>query len=584
MRILINHIGYERVGPKRSVIDAPANCGLSTFTVRDEKGQIQHTGKIEYCGTVDGWKGYDFWTLDFTRLEKAGRYYLEAEAKGKTVVSDVFSIEDRLLERNTIPDLMCYFSTQHCAGRYDRLSRSLPIEGTNEHADVHGGWYDASGDKGQYLSHLSHSVYLNPQQTPIVVWNFLQIASFLRAETDDSRRLLYYSLVDEAAFGGDFLVRLKSPEGYFYMGIRNDDYNDPAKRYVGGLLGDESFMSFSKDGNSKKAGFREGAGVAIAALAKLSAFSTYGDYNSATYLSTAATAFHHLLKHNEEYLMDHKENLIDDYCALLAATELFAATDDDFYYSCAEERVRSLLMRQAQEGRYPGHFYADNEKHRPFYHPSDAGLPAICLLRFCDIAKTNEMKQVVLASLKAYLDFTISVTREVNNPFGYARQLVKAVDAPEKTSFFMPHNNETGYWWQGENAALASQAAMAFWAVPYFSEDKEFCCRLIRYGIDQLNWILGLNPFDSCMMFGKGRNNRNYFDPLPLVSGGICNGVTSGLEDESDIAFDSEGLRDHPDVAWRWTEQWIPHGAWFVLASGIYSFTLNGKSGFFPCV
>ena len=42
--------------------------------------------------------------------------------------------------------------------------------------DVHGGWYDASGDVSKYLSHLSYANYLNPQQTPLAVWGLLEAA------------------------------------------------------------------------------------------------------------------------------------------------------------------------------------------------------------------------------------------------------------------------------------------------------------------------------------------------------------------------------------------------------------------------
>ena len=50
--------------------------------------------------------------------------------------------------------------------------------------------------------------------------------------------------------------------------------------------------------------------------------------------------------------------------------------------------------------------------------------------------------------------------RQAPNPFGYARQYVKDPGG-KRAAFFMPHRNETGYWWQGENARLASLAAAA---------------------------------------------------------------------------------------------------------------------------
>lgn len=574
MQILVNHIGYEKKGPKKAVINAPENAGLDSFALKNPADQVCYSGKVKRSGPVDGWKGYYFWNLEFSDYMQNGEYYLEVQSLGQTAISPVFTIEDHLLERHTLPNVMNYFFSQHCLGRYDRLSRSIPVEGTDRQVDVHGGWHDASGDKGQYLTHLSHSIYLNPQQTPMVVWNFLNLASRLENAQSDDRRLLYYGFMDEAAFGGDFLVRMKSPEGYFYMGIRNVDYNDPNQRYVAGMTGDTSLIGEKDQTASVKSGYREGAGIAIAALARLSSKVTYGDYDSATYLNTAITAFHHLEKHNLEYLYDGKENMVDDYCALLAATELYITTGEEQYYHSAKKRAESLISRQMKDGAYSGHFSADDAGTRPFYHPADAGLPVVALLRFADVAQGEALKADLQDCIKKVLDFHLNVTEEVNNPFGYARQLVKATDASARSSFFMPHHNETGYWWQGENATIASLASMAFTAVNYFKGDDAFCTQLIDYGINQLNWVLGLNPFDSCMLHGIGHNNRNYYDPLPLVCGGICNGITSGYEDESDIAFDTEGLQERPDVSWRWTEQWIPHGAWYALAVGLYSFTV----------
>lgn len=573
MVIIHNHIGYERTGQKKAVINAPDNTTLDCFSLKEYgTGRTVYKGKIKRSGIVDNWKGFYFWTLDFSEYTEEGQYYIEVNADGKTFICETFTIEDRIFEQLTLPDIMNYFVSQHCTGRFDRMDRSLSIVGRNERVDVHGGWYDASGDNGKYLSHLSHANYMNPQQTPMVVWNFLAAADLYEGEESSTRKLIYYYLMDEATHGGDFLVRLKDPEGYFYMGVRNEDWKDPEKRSVVGVSGNQKLMQ--GNGNRKitcQAGYREGAGIAIAALARLSAKTSYGDYASRTYLQTAIDAFDHLQEHNREYLFDGKENILDDYCGLLAATELYIASGEERFYQAAAKRAECLKDRQIKNGSYPGHFRADDSGERPYYHAAEAGLPVIALLRFLDIAKSDPVKKEILDTIKAALEFTLSITHEVVNPFGYARQYVKPVDMPAHGSFFMPHNNETGYWWQGENATIASLSAMALLSVKHFKEDKEFCSRLIGFAIDQLNWILGLNPFDSCMLHGRGHNNKDYFDPLPLVLGGICNGVTGGFEDETDIAFSPDGLKDNPSHSWRWAEQWTPHGAWYALAAAAHS-------------
>jgi len=71
---------------------------------------------------------------------------------------------------------------------------------------------------------------------------------------------------------------------------------------------------------------REGGGIAIAALARASGDGIAGEYTAAVYLRAAEKGFAHLSAHNAEYLYDGRENIIDDYCALTAATELFIAT------------------------------------------------------------------------------------------------------------------------------------------------------------------------------------------------------------------------------------------------------------------
>ena len=45
------------------------------------------------------------------------------------------------------------------------------------------------------------------------------------------------------------------------------------------------------------------------------------------------------------------------------------------------------------------------------------------------------------------------------------------------------------------------------------------------FGQRQLNWIMGCNPFDSCMIEGYGKNNIRYFfnDQYDFMYG-VCNG------------------------------------------------------------
>jgi hypothetical protein len=150
------------------------------------------------------------------------------------------------------------------------------------------------------------------------------------------------------------------------------------------------------------------------------------------------------------------------------------------------------------------------------------------------------------------------------NPFGYPRALAQPLGGEPREGFFFPHANETGYWWQGENAAIASLSAAASACARLDGLSDDTRARLRAFADDQLAWIAGRNPFDSSMLQGRGRNNADYSSDFPNLPGGIVNGVTSGWADEQDLAFLPA---DAPEGdAWRWAEQWIPHTGWFLLA------------------
>ena len=94
--------------------------------------------------------------------------------------------------------------------------------------------------------------------------------------------------------------------------------------------------------------------------------------------------------------------------------------------------------------------------------------------------------------------------------------------------------------------------------------DERLRARLRRLNADVIGWVGGLNPFDSCMLQGRGRNGVEYSAVYQNTPGGIVNGITSGWTDEEGIAF--LPAEAPAGEEWRWAEQWIPHSGWFLLA------------------
>ncbi|HCG7093022.1 glycoside hydrolase family 9 protein [Vibrio parahaemolyticus] len=559
MLLLTNHIGYERLGPKKAIIQTE-QPHLSSYTAQlicATSEQTVATFAVEEQGKVANWHQGYFYLIDFSSFTDSGDYFLQVEDSR----SSSFTVGEHILLDQTLSDVIHYFKSQRCGGVFDQQDRQVPVLNANQTADVHGGWYDASGDVSKYLSHLSYANYLNPQQTPMVVWNILKGLSLLEG-SEDIAAFTRTRLIEEALFGADFLVRMQNEKGFFYMTVFDKWSKDTAQREICAY---ETQLGHKFD--DYQAGFRQGGGVAIAALAAASRLGVHGEYDQQKYRNAAENGYWHLKEHNTQYLNDGEENIIDEYCALLASVELFKATKETRYLEESRLWAQHLVARQMSDEQTQHFWSANQDGSRPYFHAAEAGLPVIALCEYLAIEDDSVQTESVKRIVNRACEFEIKISNKVTNPFGYPRQYVKGVNESKRDAFFVAHNNESGYWWQGENARLGSLATMAYLAQPHIAS-QEIQQQLSVFAQDALNWIVGLNPYDMCMLDGHGRNNPDYLPQYGFFNakGGVCNGITGGFEDEEDIAFNPPAQKDDMLQNWRWGEQWIPHGAWYLLA------------------
>ena len=560
--LLLNHTGYNITGFKNIVFQTTSDVIPEIFQIKDQVNKVVFEGIFEKGGKIDQWHTGTAYAGDFSKFDKTGKYFITTVIDGIELKSRTFSIDSITMIDKSLDLLIEGFESQHPAANFEKKDSKMTFFGERKDTvDVHGGWYDASGDKSKYLSHLCYSNYMPPQQTPIFVWNLMQSISQyqqqLKADTN-----LVHRMLKETSYGADFLIRMQDEAGFFYLTIFDTWSGDPEKREI---------CSYeTQDGiryDTYKSGFREGGGIAIAALARASQLSSNGEYTNQDYLAAAVKGYEHLLRYNKDYIDDGKENIIDDYCALLASTELYASTKQSIYLEHARKRMEQLTNRLSSDKSYSGWWRADDTGDRPYFHAVDAGLPLIALHRFLEFETEDNFRKTAINAIQKSFDFEISITNEVNNPFGYPRQYVKAINEDEKrATFFIPHQNESGYWWQGENSRLASYASAFYMVKPYLTEQQKPIA--LKFANNNLNWILGLNPYDICMVDGIGYNNPDYFaEGIHFnFKGGVANGITAGFLNETDIAYMPSPYSEDPAQNWRWAEQWMPHGSWFILA------------------
>lgn len=581
--IYINHIGYDCADTKSAVYRRQKDETPVQFRIICDKTDTPvYEGTLTEVGEVDNWQTGYYYTMRFDEVRAPGRYYIEVtDDKGNTTRSYPFGIAENLLETSTLSNVGYYFKAQRSTGEYEAADKNIPfqfgkIEGR---IDAHGGWYDATGDYGVHLSHLSHTTFFNPQQASFTAYALFKANDLLEEADYPYYTMLKRRLIEEGMYGADFLMRMRAPSGNFYvtksrtmdaygpvasMRVMGAYHRNPSGRKGGGTWGDVDAIT----PYDYETSFRAGGGYAIAALAYAARVTYPSDYTKEEYLQTAIRAYDYLYAHNDLYTNDGKWNLIDEYCALDAVIEIYKTTREIDYLRRARALAKRIIDRYVPIDDKMGYLRVDDTD-RPFFHAADAGMPVVNLLKYCEVERQKADKAEVIAVCEKLMRHELAVTNEVANPFGYARQYVQHGDGSRCNQFFYPHDVETAPWWQGENARIGSLASAAR-ALTAYTADEAFKAALSKYADDQINWILGLNPFDCCMMEGEGRNNIDYFfegerRDFIQCPGGIVNGITSGLHDEHGIALYYDADEEVIDN-WRWAEQWIPHATWYLYA------------------
>lgn len=560
VEIFVNQVAYEQNGYKTGIVktESPVTGNSRFELVEKDSRKVVFSGLLQASQQVKDWSARDWYAIaDFSAFKTPGAYSLVVRLKGKADSSYHFSIQHNVLPAIGIPAILEFFQHQRAQSPEElRADQHVLLYGSDKRVDLRGGWCDASGDVSKYFSHLAYTNFMLPQQIPMVTWSFINTAEQLPGFIQKAG--IEEVFKEEALYGADYLLRSLSDEGYFYMTLFSYFKKDPEERRVVGLLAD------SKTTSDYQCAWREGAGMAIAALARIAKWNRNRDYTAAQYLAGAERAFAHVAVNSLKYADDGKDNIIDDYCALMAASELWIATGKMVYQSAARQRASNLSKRLSATG----YFIAD-DANRPFWHAADAGLPLVALVRYLDIEKDGYLRKRALATIKTAIDYNLKVTAAATNPFGYARQHF-SLRGVVKSGFFIPHENESDWWWQGEDARLASMtAAMIVGARLVYPSGNEWGVqpKILKYAFDQVSWILGKNPYGMCMMYGYGHKNVPYMASMyghGSGKGGISNGITGkdGYADGSGIDFK---VADNGNE-WRWSEQWIPHTGWFLQA------------------
>lgn len=546
--VLVNQVGYDAASDKifvLQVLDAQQQQPAPEFQLIDEAGRGVFTGRLVSRGRVNGgtqgdW-GARYWSGDFSRFKAAGKFRVRLQVGPGKYSSFPFRIGRSVIYSETMQPAAHFFWYQRCGFAVPGLHPAchmddarIPDAMGGGHIDATGGWHDA-GDFNKYATVSCRSVYA--LLTAVRSSSRPQLSGKAREE-----------ILDEGLWGAQWLHKMWQPgKGIIYQEVWNSyDYWGRPDKETDNLTGTSDDRPFRGEGPSAM------TAAALAAAARAT--------GKRKYRAAAEDLWRGAVKSGSNYpediwvktsggYPDHVEDVAGRLVRrtadlLLADLELEALTGEHGYIDNAESCVESLVREQKADGLWPSDVYS---------RTALQGVPPAALALYVRAHPGTQAAGKAVKALHLWLERNIQLTE---NPFGLI---------PWAEGIFWNPDIER-WWYTGQNSQYLSNAWAMYLAAPLLRE-----ARAGRLADRQLDWVLGSNPYNLCMMEGQGSFNSPYYlhrwapnEPRGAVPGAIPNGFCRQSAGQDRPWFDLH--RPPRTVSYHTSEPWEPHNSFFILA------------------
>lgn len=496
--IALNQIGYLPCAKKTAVFGG--ECADTEFEVVDAAKNT-----VAFIGTISDKRyspssGENICTGDFSALAEKGTYYIRTKSCG---ASAPFKIGNDIFN-GLLGDTVRMMYLQRCgaaleekyAGKFSHKAchtQKAYFYGTEECADVSGGWHDA-GDYGRYpvaAAVTAAELLLAYETAPQLFPDDTNIPESGNGVPD---------ILDEVKYCLDWLFKMQSPEGGVYHKVTCADF-------PGYIMPEEETdrLIICPVSKTATADF-----AAVMAMAHDSFAEVYPDYAEKC-LSAAERAWEFLEGGGGALITENPEGIVtgaysDDCC------------EDEFYWAAAQlykatgkEKYRSYFEKAAAEKVFSGFGW------RSVGH-------------FGNIAYLSlkaEMKD------PAVTDESVSdmISKAVINEANY----YVSCAASDGYGSAVQH-----YWW-GSNMHAAACGMVCMLAYKLTGDAAYY-----NAAIGQLDFLLGKNPMGMCYVTGFGtRAPRSPHHRPSIAAGEAVKGmVVGGADQELDDHIVKEKCKD----------------------------------------
>ncbi|MCX6626381.1 MAG: glycoside hydrolase family 9 protein [Candidatus Solibacter sp.] len=516
--ISFSHSGYQTGSPKSAIASDLEAAEFQLINV--ETGVPAVTKKVSPVTTQIG----RFQVMDFSEVREPGSYILRAgnrTTRPFRIGTDVW--------KPSLWKAINFFYVERCGyaipGVHDACHRDWMLNHGDKKLIVNGGWHDA-GDLSQSLPNTAEAAYA-----------MFSLAERLQARGEDPALLA--RLLEEAKWGLDWLLKTTFHDG-FRPGFSTMD------RWTNGILGDTDDM-VSQAANNPGSNIAAVATEAIAARVLRKSDPVLAEYS----LKQAKEDWEFAVSGMAERQRGTATEMAGH--AALAALELWQATGErkyadqalGFATTIANSQQRAFLPGLA----YPlaGFFYTGPDKARilRYSHPSHEDAPVVALTRMCELFPNHADWIKWYSAVTLYSEYFQKAMAQFTQPYGmlansvfhdeeykqaasggrggtaeaFREQVLNGVKVGEHHYVRL---FPVWFEFRGNHGTVLTQTKAISAAAPLRGNFE-----LASLAQQQLQWVVGRNPFVQSTMWGEG---YDYAPQYTAMSGDIVGSLPVGIQ------------------------------------------------------
>lgn len=539
--LLVNQVGYVPEASKTFVTKGSLTGKFEV--INNFTGEVVLTGNMKPNSGDFG----DFSTGDFTKIMREGHYYIKSD----TLRSYPFSIS-KTVYKPAMNLIVGYFALQRCGTSETGYLSPCHIDDgirsdNGKHHDATGGWHDAS-DLRKWV-----------EATLYAMFGMAKTYEAQLKDGPDKEKIL-----DELRWGNEYFFKMQEPQGYLmnHIGGDNNRWTDNIVGPDGGELATTKPNTGRSKGTMRIFGMNDDRVIRTEPVNMLTQFNfvtseammtritkSSDPAYSKRCLDAAVKCFNWCINSKNTL------NITDIGASILASIEMYKTTNEARYKDFAISRTSELMDMQAKkpDGGVSGYFYTSLTDHEPYKH---IWWGCFELISVCDLVTlfpnhkdVPAWKEMIAGYSKNYLSFMSQKNSFGIVPYGLFTKQDPGGKRKVGSYWYRYFMHPELRWWVGINSNLASTGIGLMKAAAVLNDPG-----LKALAQKQLDWIIGVNPFNSSTIVSVGYNqpqpfiNGNEFKPAtPLLPGAVMNGLGGTIDDQPTVG------RGNYNVSEYWT-------------------------------